>query len=304
MIRQQTEPSALISTFPLPASSLSQHKEIPAIGFGTYRLPHRDSSITPLIECALECGYSLIDTAQVYRNQSKIGDALKQIPSYRRDRVFITSKLGMTNLGDKTTDAIKDSLKELQVDYIDLFLIHWPGAAKLPPHSEKHQQRRKETYRQLQQAQKNGLIRSWGISNFQLRHLQELECIGEPGPAVHQMEIHPLYFEATKEIREWCTKRGIHVQAYSSFGGGELDSNVQFMKDVEAITGRDAHESLLMWALGHGFSILPKSAHPDRIRRNRLKEKLPLTSDQIAQIDQLSSKHGQKKLCWDSCEVA
>jgi len=202
----------------------------------------------------------------------------------------------MTHLGPKTRDAIETCLKELQVEYIDLFLIHWPGAAKLPPHSIKHKELRRESYETLQQAQRDGLIRAWGISNFQLHHLHELDDIGLPGPAVHQMEIHPLYFESTAKIRKWCTDRGIHLQAYSSFGGGELQQRADFMSEMAEIGGRDPYETLLLWAFAHGFSILPRSAHCDRVRKNYVLDCKPLSSEQVLQIDGLGSKYREKKM--------
>lgn len=249
---------------------------IPLIGLGTYQI-HGDEIYTS-INHALRAGYRHIDTATGYRNEHFIGEALqKLLPTYglARDQIFITSKLvpkaGQTE--DQVISTVKQSLKDLQTEYLDLFLIHWPGVMGIPVESADNAEYRKQTWRALAQCKKQGLIRSIGVSNYNVRHLAELLAYCDQfdptiKPAVNQVEFHPHYKQP--ELLQYCRNQGIFFQAYSSLG---TSTSTLLREDPTVVElarqlGKTPSQILLRWALQQGVGILPKARSQQHVEED------------------------------------
>ncbi|KAF8294799.1 Aldo/keto reductase [Clavulina sp. PMI_390] len=240
--------------------------EMPRLGFGVYQV--RGESCLSACSAALECGYRHIDSAVSYKNEVEVGQAVR---SFGRSAVFVTSKISSrwqksSELAVKTISA---SLTNLGFDYIDLYLLHDAYSGT---------QKRLEAYRVLAQFQREGKIRSIGVSNYNIHHLEEIEAAGLPTPSVNQIELHP--FCQQRPIVEYCRRKGIVIQAYSPLLQGKIivatepdnspgDALSQIVR-VKRAGGLDVnlYQVLLRWSLQKGFVPLPKSEHPDRIREN------------------------------------
>lgn len=215
------------------------------------------------------------DTANGYRNELLIGDALQTLlPKYglKREDIFITSKLvPRKNEGhERVIETVKQSIKDLQTDYIDLYLIHWPGVMGIPVESAENSVYRKSTWNALVQCKREGLLRSIGVSNYNIKHLEDLlaVCSDDIRPAVNQVEWHPHYHQP--ELLDFCRRENIFLQAYSSLGSSgtrELrsDSTVNF---IARKNKRSASQVLLRWAFQQGIGILPKARSKEHIDEN------------------------------------
>ncbi|KAJ1934452.1 hypothetical protein FBU59_005693, partial [Linderina macrospora] len=183
---------------PIPKTfTLANGLKMPSLGLGTWQ--QRDADVVKrVVGQALTTGYRLIDTASVYRNEEAIGQMLSSIfndpgSSVQREDIWITSKLAPTQQGyEQAKQAVLASLEKLQTDYIDLYLIHWPGASKLKPDSPKHREMREGSWRALEELYAQGKVRSIGVSNFTKRHLEEMQEYATVQPMVNQCEMHPL----------------------------------------------------------------------------------------------------------------
>jgi diketogulonate reductase-like aldo/keto reductase len=184
---------------------LNNGVEVPALGLGTYKLPG-EQAYAP-VRMALDCGYRHIDTASFYENEAAVGRAVRE-SEVPREEVFITSKVWRTEQGfEETLDAFDRTLARLGTDYLDLYLVHWPVTGK-----------RLDTYRALERLYKDGRVRAIGVSNFTVRHLQELYGACQVMPAVNQVEMSPFLFQ--KDLLEHCQARDILVTAYSPSARG------------------------------------------------------------------------------------
>lgn len=246
---------------------------LPLIGFGTYLITGQ-SDIARVVDEALKAGYRSFDSAACYDNEVELGIALKQLlPKYNLTRkdIYITTKLWVDNHGGgaKTEDAVKTSLRNLQCDYVDLYLIHWPGVGGLAPSDPKNATVRRKTWSTLVKLQKEGLLRSVGVSNYTLKHIVELvkDCDGVK-PAVNQMEWHP--HNNDRALLEECRSQGILVQAYSPLGG---NSTKAVLDDPDVISaakqlGVSPGRVLLRWLVQQQIAIIPKSKSPSHIVEN------------------------------------
>ena len=232
---------------------LNTNREMPLLGLGVYKATGENEAENAIIS-AVESGYRLIDTASVYKNEENVGRGIAScgIP---RNELFITTKVWNTaqRLGD-IQGAFERSLDRLKLDYVDLYLIHWPVPGCYL-----------STWKVLEEIQKSGRALSIGVSNFEIRHLEELEANSGIIPAVKQIECHPLCYP--KELIDYCQDKGIQVQAYAPLARGAYLDN-----DVMCVLGtKYAHTPAqigLRWATQKGISVIPKSVHPDRIRSN------------------------------------
>ena len=232
---------------------LNTNREMPLLGLGVYKATGENEAESAIIS-AVESGYRLIDTASVYKNEENVGRGIAScgIP---RSELFITTKVWNTaqRLGD-IQGAFERSLDRLKLDYVDLYLIHWPVPGCYL-----------STWKVLEEIQKSGRALSIGVSNFEIRHLEELEANSGIIPAVNQIECHPLCYP--KELIDYCQNKGIQVQAYAPLARGAYLDN-----DVMCVLGtKYAHTPAqigLRWATQKGISVIPKSVHPDRIRSN------------------------------------
>ncbi|EJD07799.1 Aldo/keto reductase [Fomitiporia mediterranea MF3/22] len=249
---------------------LSSGYDMPVLGLGVYQ----NYACIPACEAALRHGYRLIDTAQMYRNEADVGRAVKDsgIP---REEIYITTKISQKSHGyDSTLSVVEESLSKLGVSYIDLYLIHSPLSGR---------ENRLATYRALLERRDAGKIRSVGVSNYGVRHLEELHEAGLETPSVNQIELHP--FCQQKDIVEYCTQRGIVVQAYCPLIRADFSSPI--LQRVAKNVNKDPAQVLVRWSLQRGFVPLPKSSVPERVVSNANVFDLTLSDSDMAMLDAL-----------------
>ncbi|XP_007434431.1 uncharacterized protein LOC103065012 [Python bivittatus] len=274
---------------------------MPLLGLGTFRL-QGDEAIRVSLDAALENGYRLVDTAAVYGNEAALGRVLRELlPRHRlaREDLFLTSKLSPRDHGVEAAQrACLRSLQDLDCNYLDLYLIHWPGTQGQPQEDAGNRERRLQSWRALERLHEAGKLRAIGVSNYTLQHLQELLGHCRVRPAVLQVEFHPEL--AQLELLEFCSRNGIHLQAYSSLGTGQLVGH----PEVEAVArqhSRTPAQVLLRWALQQGVSVIPKSASPRRVAENGQLWSWALSQ---AEMEKLRSLDCGKRFCWDPSGVA
>ncbi|KAF5344866.1 hypothetical protein D9758_011550 [Tetrapyrgos nigripes] len=256
---------------PLTISSsmkLSTGQEMPFLGLGVYR---SDDTYTAC-EAALKYGYRAIDTAQIYGNEKQVGDAVKAsgIP---RENIFVTSKVWYG--AEKTTNSVQQSLKNLDLGYIDLYIIHsgsWGKDVRL------------KTWKALTEfAGPDKALRAIGVSNFGVKHLEELREAGLPTPTVNQIELHP--FDQQKPIVDYCKQHGIAIQAFCPLVRGAFDDPT--LQEVSKEYNKTPAQILVRWSIQRGFAPLPKSSHPDRIKSNADIYNFELSDSTMAKLDAL-----------------
>lgn len=280
---------------------LNDGQRLPAVGFGTFRL--QGGSCTDAVRAALKCGYRLIDTASIYKNESDIGVALAEhfAASRATESVFVTSKVSPYDMGyDKCLASVKVSLERLRLPCLDLVLLHWPAAARLAPGDTRNAELRLQSWRALLQAQRLGLVRSIGVSNFTPDHLEHIAAETSVTPAVNQIELHPMWQQ--QDTVECCARMGVVVQAYSSLAQGALLHHADVVSACQA-SGCSAAQVCLSWALAKGYAVVPRSADPSRIAENATAATLYSSMDRevLSRLDALSAV--PKKFCWDPSGV-
>lgn len=264
-----------------PTIPLNDGNSIPQLGFGVWRLEEDDAP--SVIGAAVDAGYRHIDTAQGYDNEAGVGRAIKQA-SVPRDQLFVTSKLRNSHQGyDNALRSLDGSLQRLQLDHLDLFLIHWPA----PMHD-----RYVETWEALIEAQRNGKVKSIGVSNFLPEHIDRL--IAETGvtPAVNQVELHPAYQQ--RDIREYLRDKDIQIECYSPLGGkgSELLEDPVIGEIAEA-HGKSPAQVMVRWHLQQNLIVLPKSSKPERARENFDVWDFVLSAEDVGRIDGLDRPDGK-----------
>lgn len=240
---------------------LSNGVEIPCIGFGTFQVEDGDETISSVL-CAIETGYRHVDTAQGYRNESGVGIAVKK-SNVNREELFITSKLRTSEHGyERTKAAFEGSLKRLDMDYLDLFLIHWPNPISF---RNNWQEALAGTWKAFEELYNSGRIKSIGISNFHQHHIDALMEAATIAPMVNQIRLCP--GDTQDELVEYCRERDILLQAYSPFGSGEIFS-ISEMKELAEKYNKTIAQICVRWSLQRGYLPLPKSSTPKRIKEN------------------------------------
>ena len=241
--------------------TLSNGVQIPCVGFGTYLTPDGETAVSSVIE-AVHAGYRHIDTAAVYGNEKSVGKAICKCGTDRKE-LFITSKVWNSAQGYETTlHAFDKTLSDLELDYLDLYLIHWPIPRK---HDDDWQKLNRETWRAMEKLYREGRVRAIGVSNFKPRHLDALLEKADIAPMVDQIELHPGMPQ--DETVEYCRARDILVEAWGPLAQGRLFESVEL--DVLAAKHRKSvSQIVLRWHLQRGILPLPKSITPSRIVEN------------------------------------
>ena len=250
---------------------LSNGVKIPSIGFGTYKSGD-DEETAKIIKNALKLGYKMIDTASFYNNEVGIGNGIKESGIDRKD-IFIVTKLWNDDHGyDNTIEAFNKSLNNLQVDYIDLYLIHWPNKLNA------------ETWRAFEHLYETGKVKAIGVCNFKVEHLEELKKTAKIMPMVNQVEIHP--FSTKNNIINYCKDNNIKVVAWSPISRGRVLSN-DLMIDLSQKYKKSIVQIVLRWHMQKGVIPIPKSSNENRIKENIDIFDFEISSEDMKAIDSL-----------------
>lgn len=265
--------------------TLNNGLEIPVVGFGTWQTP--DGEVAELsVITALKAGYTHIDTAAAYKNEESVGRAIKKSGLNRED-LYITTKLANpSHTYEDAQQSIKDSLEKLDLDYIDLYLIHWPN-----PVTSRHEwkKRNADSWRAMEEAVDAGLIKSIGVSNFHPHHIDALLETARIKPAVNQILLNPS--DMQEELVRYNKKHDILSEAYSPLGTGKI-FEVESLKDLASKYNKTVAQVVIRWSLHHGFLPLPKSVTPERIVSNFDVYDFELSPEDIALIDGLKGTAG------------
>ncbi len=254
--------------------TMRTRRPIPAIGLGVYKSEPGPVTKDAVVE-ALRVGYRHIDTAAIYNNEADVGDAIAASGLDRGD-VFVTTKLWNDDHGyDNTLAAFDQSLDQLGLDYVDLYLIHWPVPVL-----------RLDTWRALERLTLDGRVRDIGVSNYLTRHLAEILEHAAVVPAVNQIEMSPYNYRSRLETINLCEEHDILIEAYSPLTKGrKLDDPV--LAEVGSQYGKSPAQVLIRWALDKGFVVLPKSINPGRIAENHEVFDFFLSADDLERLDAL-----------------
>lgn len=265
-----------------PMVTLNDGHSLPQIGLGVWQLKNNHET-EQAVRTALETGYKLIDTAAAYGNEQAVGRTLKE-SSLKRDQFFVTTKLWNADQGKSRTEkAFFTSLSNLQLDYIDLYLIHWPT-----PRNHVFI----ESWKILETLQKRGYIKSIGVSNFSKENLEALLESTDVIPAVNQLELHPGFQQ--RDLRKFCQSKGIALEAWSPLGGqGGTLLQHETLQEIATTHNKSSAQIVLRWHIQKGHIAIPKSSHPARIQENNNVFDFALTEQEIQRIDSLETNTRQ-----------
>lgn len=261
---------------------LSNGTRMPGFGFGTWQSAS-GSETADSVACAIKAGYRNIDTAEAYHNETSVGEGIcRAINEYgvTRDELFVSTKLWNDHRGyDLAMKAFDDSMKRLGLEYLDLYMIHWPAVARW--HDDWRKINR-STWRAFEELYRSGRIRSIGVSNFLADHLQALIEDSDIAPMVNQIEYHPGFGQT--ESAEFCQKNNIAVEAWSPFGTGAVLQN-DILKSIATKYGKSTAQICLRWLIQKNIVPLPKSVHEERIIVNTQVFDFSLSPDDMQAID-------------------
>lgn len=253
---------------------------IPCVGFGTWRTPDGEVAVSS-VEAALDAGYRHIDTAAAYGNEKSVGIAIKKSGISRKD-IFVTSKLHNTDHGyENTLRAFENTLAELDMDYLDLYLIHWPNPIFF---RERWKEANAGSWKAFEELYEAGRIKAIGVSNFRSHHLDALMETAKVAPMVNQIRLCP--GDVHQETVTYCKARNILLEAYSPLGVGRI-FDVPELKKIAQAHGKTEAQVSLRWSLQNGFLPLPKSVTPSRIQENAGLFDFALSDGEMAAISAL-----------------
>lgn len=258
---------------------LNNGVEIPMLGLGTYKIGSNDNDVYNAVRSALDIGYRHIDTATLYLNEKPVGKAIREsgIP---REEIFVTTKLWSTDiLNNQIQEAFEGSLQNMGLDYIDLYLIHWPVKGMIS-----------SAWREMEKIYHSKKVRAIGLSNHLIHHVEEVLNEATIVPVVNQMELHPYLIQ--QEVVDYCKKHNIIPQAWSPLGS----SKVPLLKDEVLIWiggkyGKSPAQVVLRWNIQKGIVAIPKSSSRERQAENFDIFDFELTQEEIQQIDDLDKSH-------------
>lgn len=242
---------------------LNNGVKIPVLGFGTFKAKDGEEAYRAVLE-ALKAGYRHIDTAAIYQNEESVGQAIKD-SGVPREELFVTTKLwNSQQTYEQARQAFEESLEKLGLDYLDLYLIHWPNPKPLRD-NDQWKIRNAEVWRAMEDLYQEGKIRAIGVSNFLPHHLDALLETAKIFPAVNQVRLAPGVYQ--EEVVTYCREKGILLEAWGPFGQGELFDSKQ-VQEIAANHGKSVAQIALAWSLAEGFLPLPKSVTASRIQAN------------------------------------
>jgi len=257
----------------IPTKKLANGVEMPYLGLGVFKMTDREESIQAMKK-ALEVGYRAIDTAALYGNEEEVGIAIRE-SGVPREEIFVTTKVWNKDQGyDLTLRAFETSLKKLGLEYLDLYLTHWPVEDKLV-----------DTYRAIERLYEEKLIRVPGVSNHHQHHLEKIFAKANVKPMIDQIELHP--YLSQQELRSFCTENDIAVTAWSPLGRGGVLQDETIVNIANAI-GKTAAQVVLRWHYQHDIISIPKSVTPNRIEENMQIFDFELSDEQITQLNNLN----------------
>jgi diketogulonate reductase-like aldo/keto reductase len=255
------------------ARVLADGHQMPLLGLGVWQVPNGPECVNA-VRWALDLGYRHIDTAQGYGNEESVGRAVRD-SGVPRDEVFITTKF-LSSREDPVAEA-GQSLRRLGLDWVDLYLVHWPVGGPV------------RAWPGMERCRELGLARSIGVSNFGLREVRAVIAAGTTPPAVNQVGVNPVHYR--RALVDGCWQEGVLPEAYSSLGTGQYLSDPT-VKQVAGRTGRTPAQVLLRWCLQHDLAVIPKSAHRERIRENAQLFDFELSEEDMAGLDALDKTKG------------
>ena len=260
---------------------LNNGVEMPQLGFGVFKV-EEGKTVVDAVKKAIEVGYRSIDTAAIYQNETGVGQAIRE-SGVPREELFITSKVWNSDQGyEATLKAFDASLEKLGLDYLDLYLVHWPT-----PEQDKYV----DTYKALEKLYEDGKVRAIGVSNFKIPHLERIFSECKVKPVVNQVELHPYFSQL--ELREFCQKNEIYVEAWGPLmQGGEALTNEVIAKIAEQ-HGKSPAQVILRWHLQNQIIAIPKSTTPSRIEENFKVFDFELSKEEMEQIDALNQDKRQ-----------
>jgi len=254
--------------------------KMPGFGLGVFQV-EEGPELVNAVKVAIKHGYRSIDTAAIYGNEEGVGQGIReglQEAGISREEIFVTSKVWNADLGyESTIAAYETSLKKLGLEYLDLYLIHWPVEGKY-----------KEAWRALETLYKEGRVKAIGVSNFQIHHLENLLKDAEIKPVINQVECHPRLTQ--KELQAFCTKHGIQLEAWSPLMQGELLDN-EVLSTIAAKYDKSVAQVILRWDIQNSIITIPKSTKEHRIVENSAIFDFELTKTDIELIDRLNQNH-------------
>lgn len=254
-------------------ATLNNGLHMPRIGLGTLRVTE-GGEVETAVSTAIKSGYRLIDTASIYKNEDGVGEGIRR-SGIARDQLFVTTKVWYTDYGyEETLRAYDDSLKKLGLDYVDLYLIHWPCGDRF-----------KSAYKALEKLYKDGKVKAIGVSNFHVHHLEDLLSEAEVVPALNQVECHPLLQQ--EELRAYCRDKGIAFQAWSPLMAGNSLDHPVLVKLAEKY-GKSTSQIILRWDLQNDILTIPKSTNEKRILDNLSVFDFELTPEDLQAISTMN----------------